>query len=185
MSKKNETVSISLFRRVINPMPTFLVTVASKDGQANPIAIDWLTPISNNPPLLAFAIAPERHSYQMLCENPAFVVNVMAYDRAAEVMICGRRTGKNEDKWAAAGLTPVPAQVVNVSAIAEALAHVECQVEAEYPGGDHVLVVGRVVAVAADKGILANGLRDLVAAPPILHVGAGRLTTSTGHYSAY
>ena len=185
MSIEKEVVSVSRFKRVIHPMPTFLITVAGKDGQANPIAIDWLTPISDKPPLLAFAIAPERHSYGMLCENPAFVVNVMACDWAAEVMICGRRTGKNKDKWAAAGLSPESAQVVNVPVIAEALAHVECQVEAEYPGGDHVLVVGRVVAVAADRGVLVDGLRDLVAAPPILHVGAGRLTTSMGEYLVY
>ncbi len=181
MSK--QTVSVSRFTRLIHPMPAFLVTCAGEDGRPNAIAIAWLTPVSVNPPLLAFAIRPQRYSYELLQENPAFVVNVMAYERAVEVLFCGRCSGRDVNKFATANLTPVPAQAVNAPAIAEALAHVECEVEAEYPAGDHVIVVGRVMAASAEEGMLVEGLRDLMAAPPLFHLGGSRFTTSSGEIS--
>ena len=178
-----QTIPLSGFTRLIHPMPAFLVTCAGKDGHPNSIAIAWLTPVSINPPMLAFAIRKQRYSYELLQENPAFVVNVMAYERAVEVLFCGRCSGRDVDKFATANLTPVPAQVVNAPAVAEALAHVECTVEAEYPAGDHVLVVGRVQAVSAKEGILAKGRRDLIAAPPLFHMGGHRFTTTSGKVS--
>jgi flavin reductase (DIM6/NTAB) family NADH-FMN oxidoreductase RutF len=181
MSK--QTVPLSGFTRLIHPMPAFLVTCAGADGRPNAVAIAWLTPVSINPPLLAFAIRPQRYSYDLLQENTAFVVNAMAYDRAVEVLFCGRCSGRDVDKLATAGLTPVDSQAVNVPAIGEALAHVECEVEAEYPAGDHVIVVGRVVAASAEEGVLVDGHRDLVAAPPLFHLGGNRFTTSSGEVS--
>lgn len=178
-----QTVPLSGFTRLIHPMPAFLITCAGKDGTPNSIAIAWLTPASINPPLLAFAIRSQRYSYELLQENPAFVVNVMAYERAVEVLFCGRCSGRDVDKFATANLTPVPAQVVNAPAIAEALAHVECEVEAEYPAGDHVLVVGRVLAASVKEGVLIEGRRDLVAAPPLFHLGGRRFTTTSGEVS--
>jgi flavin reductase (DIM6/NTAB) family NADH-FMN oxidoreductase RutF len=179
-----QPISVSHFTRLIHPMPAFLITCAGKDGQPNAIAIAWLMPVSVNPPLLAFAIRPQRYSYELLKENPAFVVNAMAYERAVEVLFCGRCTGRNVDKFATARLTPVDAQAVSAPAIAEALAHVECEVEAEYEAGDHVIVVGRVVAASANaEAMTEDGYRDIVAAPPLLHLGGDRFTTTSGEIS--
>lgn len=181
MSK--EAVPLSRFTRLIHPMPAFLVTCAGKDGQPNAIAIAWLMPVSVNPPLLAFAVRPQRYSYELLQENPAFVVNAMAYQRAVEVLFCGRCSGRDVDKFATVGLTSVPAEAVDAPAIGEALAHVECTVEAEYPAGDHVIVVGRVTAASAEEGMLIENWRDLDAAPPLFHLGGNRFTTSSGEVS--
>jgi flavin reductase (DIM6/NTAB) family NADH-FMN oxidoreductase RutF len=181
MSK--DPVPLSRFTRLIHPMPAFLVTCAGKDGQPNAIAIAWLMPVSVTPPLLAFAIRPQRHSYKLLQENPSFVVNAMAYQQAVEVLFCGRCSGRDVDKFATAGLTSVPAQAVDAPAIGEALAHVECKVEAEYPAGDHVIVVGRVMAASAKEGMLIENWRDLDAAPPLFHLGGNRFTTSGGEVS--
>jgi flavin reductase (DIM6/NTAB) family NADH-FMN oxidoreductase RutF len=174
-----EQIATSRFVRVIHPMPTFLVTCVGHDARPNAVAIAWLTPVSIDPPLLAFAIREERHSYRLLQENPAFVVNAMAYSHTPEVLLCGRHSGRDVDKFAATGLTAVAAAEVDAPAIAEALAHVECQVEAEYPAGDHILVVGRVRAVSAKSDVLVEGWRDLAAAPPILHLGGAQFTTSS------
>jgi flavin reductase (DIM6/NTAB) family NADH-FMN oxidoreductase RutF len=179
-----QTIPESRFTRLIHPMPAFLITCAGKDGRSNAIAIAWLTPVSVNPPLLAFAIRPQRHSYELLQENPAFVVNVMGYEQAVDVLFCGRYTGRNVDKFAMANLTPVDAGAVDAPAIAEALAHVECEIEAEYEAGDHVIVVGRVVAASANAEALTdNAYRDLAAAPPLLHLGGDRFTTTSGEIS--
>ena len=178
-----ERQPISRFTRLIHPMPAFLITCAGQDGKPNAIAIAWLTPVSISPPLLALAVHPRRYSYQLLQENPAFVVNVMAYDQAREVLYCGRCSGRDIDKLEECDLTAVRARSVDAPAIAEALAHIECDVEVEHIAGDHVLVVGRVRAVSAQTGVLADGFRDLTGAPPFLHLGGDRSTTSSGDYA--
>jgi flavin reductase (DIM6/NTAB) family NADH-FMN oxidoreductase RutF len=175
-----QSIPVSRFTRLIHPMPAFLITCAGQDAQPNAIAIAWLMPVSMNPPLLAFAVREGRYSYQLLRENPAFVVNVMAYTQAPEVLFCGRRSGRNLDKFAAAGLTAVSAETVEAPAIAEALAHVECEVQEEHLAGDHIIIVGRVRAVSAQPGTLVEGWRDLVAVPPLFHLGGDRFTTSSG-----
>lgn len=177
---EKEIIPLDQFRRVIHPMPTFIVTVADKKGHANPFTVDWLTPVSNDPPLLVMAVARERHSYKALQENPCFIINVVPYDQAAPLMICGRHSGKKEDKFKSAGYTPIAGHKVNVPAIAEAIAIVECEVEAEYPAGDHVLFMARVVYAECNQGVLVQGLRDLKTAPPIFHTGAGHLTGCNG-----
>ena len=174
------TKPISRFTRIIHPMPAFLITCADREGEPNAIAVAWLMPVSKNPPLLAFAIHPRRYSYKLLQENPAFVVNVMAYDQAPDVLFCGRCSGRDVAKFDEADLTDVAASSVNAPAIAEALAHVECDVEAEHLAGDHVIVVGRVRAVLADEGVLVEGWRDLAVAPPLFHLGGARFSTSSG-----
>jgi flavin reductase (DIM6/NTAB) family NADH-FMN oxidoreductase RutF len=161
-------------------MPAFLVTCTDGDSRPNAIAIAWLMPVSMKPPLLAFAIHPRRYSYELLQKTPAFVVNVMGYDQAPEILFCGRCSGRDVDKFAEAGLTLVPARAVDVPAIAEAWAHVECDVEAQHVTGDHVVVVGRVRAVSAEEDLLREGWRDLLAAPPVFHLVGDRFTTSSG-----
>lgn len=161
-------------------MPAFLVSCAGDDARPNALAIAWLMPVSKNPPLLALAIRDQRYSYALLQENPAFVVNVMGFDMAPEVLFCGRRSGRDVDKFEEGALTAVSATSVDAPAIAEALAHVECEVEAQHPAGDHIIVVGRVRAVTAEEGVLVEGWRDLGAAPPLFHLGGNRFTASDG-----
>lgn len=174
-----QTTSISRFTRLIHPMPAFLITCVGDDDRPNAIAIAWLMPVSIDPPLLAFAIHPRRYSYQLLQQDHAFVVNVMTYDRAPEVLFCGRCSGRDVDKFAEGALTAVDAASVDAPAIAEALAHVECDVYAKHEAGDHVIVVGRVRAVSTEEGALVDGWRDLAVAAPLLHLGGARFTTAS------
>jgi flavin reductase (DIM6/NTAB) family NADH-FMN oxidoreductase RutF len=173
---------LSQFDRAIHPRPAFLVTVAGSERRPNVLAVATLTSVSYAPPILSFSIRPERYSYQLLQENPAFVVNAMTFEWATEVNFCGHCSGRDVDKFALTGLTPVPAQVVSVPAIAEAAAHVECEVEAQYPAGAYVLVLGRVVAVLVREGVLDGKYRNLASAAPLFHILSSRYTTSSGHF---
>ena len=177
---EKEAKPISRFSRLIHPMPAVLISCAGDDTRPNALAIAWVMPVSNNPPLVAFAIHGRRYSYDLLQENPSFVVNVMAYDQAPEVLFCGRCSGRDVDKFAEAGFTAVDARSVNAPAIAEARAHIECDVVAEHPAGDHVIVVGEVKAVLAEEGVLVEGWRDMTVAPPLFHVAGDRFATMSG-----
>ncbi len=172
-------VSATSFHYLLHPHTTLLVTCCDDAGRANIIAIAWLTPVSINPPLLALMIRPDRYSYPLIRATREFVVNVASREIAAQTLFCGRRSGRDVDKFAATGLTAQPARLVRPPIIAECLAHLECRVAQDIEAGDHHIVIGAVVAAYARAGVLdAEGLYDPRRAQPLLHLGRNRFTTT-------
>jgi flavin reductase (DIM6/NTAB) family NADH-FMN oxidoreductase RutF len=174
-----ETLSVSNFHYLLHPYNTSLVTCCDAEGRPNIIAIAWLVPVSVHPPLVGMSIRPTRHSYGLIQASGEFVVNVAPYEIAQQVLFCGRRSGRDVDKFAATGLTAGEARHVRPPIIEECLAHLECRVVQEVEAGDHRLVIGEVLAADARVGVLAdNGLYDLSQVHPLLHLGRNRFTST-------
>lgn len=172
-----QSIATSRYPFLIHPMPAFLVSCAGDSGGANAVAISWLTPVSVEPPLLVLSLNPQRHSYQLIQQNPAFVINVMDYQAAPEVLFCGRCSGRDVDKFAETGLSLEPSRVISVPGIAQAVAHVECELETEYRMGSQALLVGRVVSASVAEGVLAGEWRDLAAVQPLFYIGGDLFST--------
>ena len=66
----------------------------------------------------------------------------------------GLVSGRQTDKFAATGLTPIPAAEVKPPLIAECPINIECVVRHELRLGSHDLFVAEVVALHADEKIL-------------------------------
>jgi flavin reductase (DIM6/NTAB) family NADH-FMN oxidoreductase RutF len=138
----------------LEPVPVAMVTCADNQGHANVITLAWVGVACSVPPMLTIAVRPERFSRKMLQETREFVVNVPSTDLAWAVDYCGTRSGRNEDKFAAAGLTPAPATRVKAPLIAECPINMECVVRHELSLGTHDLLIGEIVAVHADESVL-------------------------------
>jgi len=72
----------------------------------------------------------------------------------APVDFCGIVSGRDADKFAAAGLTAVPGSVVDAPLVAECPFNVECRVVGIQEMGEYRLVMGEIVETHADEGIL-------------------------------
>jgi flavin reductase (DIM6/NTAB) family NADH-FMN oxidoreductase RutF len=175
----NESVSVSSFHYLLHPYNTSLVTCCDAEGQPNIIAIAWLIPVSVSPPLMGMSIRPTRHSYALIQATGEFVINVAPHEIAQQVLFCGRRSGRDVDKFAATGLTPGQARHVRPPIIEECIAHLECRVVQEVEAGDHHLVIGEVLAAYARPGILDDdGLYDLSHVQLLFHLGRNRFTST-------
>ncbi len=171
--------TVSNFTYLLHPYSTSLVTCCDEGGKANIITIAWLIPVSIKPSLLCMSIGPTRYSYGLIQNTGEFVVNVASYEIVQQALYCGRRSGRQVDKFAVTGLTPMPAQYVQPPIIAECLAHLECRLEKVVEAGDHNLVIGKVLAAYARQDVLRDdGLYDLTRAHPLFHVGRNRFTTT-------
>lgn len=171
--------SLLAFHYLLHPYNTSLVTCCDAEGQANIIAIAWLIPVSAQPPLVGMSIRPSRYSYGLIQATGEFVINVAPYEIARQVLFCGRRSGRNVDKFAATGLTAGPARLVQPPVIAECVAHLECRVVQDVEAGDHRLVVAEVLAAYARPGVLADdNLYDLDRVRSLLHLGRNRFTST-------
>jgi len=102
--------------------------------------------VSLDPPLVAFSVAHTSTSYPRLKDRPAFCVNVLGADQAGHSQLL---SSKDPAKWAKVAWAPGVAGAVRVHG---ALAWIDCAPWAEYPAGDHTIVVGRVLDLAADLG---------------------------------
>jgi len=155
MSKIVKPPSAALF-----PMPTVLVSCGTGE-QANIITLAWVGVICSEPPTVGISVRPSRHSHRLIQELGEFVVNVPAADQLQAIDYCGHVSGRETNKWAACGFTPVTATKVRVPVIAECPLALECRVRQVIPLGSHDLFIGEVVAVHADEDVLdARGRID-------------------------
>jgi flavin reductase (DIM6/NTAB) family NADH-FMN oxidoreductase RutF len=166
---------------LLHPYNSTLVTTQGKEGQPNIMAVAWIIPASTNPPLLALSVRRERYSYTLMQASGEFVVNIPTFDLAKQVLLCGRRSGRQHDKWKEATLTPEKANKVRVPRIKECIAHIECKLERTVEAGDHDLIIGRVVAASALQGTFEHTW-NLAKFHPCQHNGKNFFTTCSPEY---
>lgn len=144
---EKEEVNVSVFSayKLLHPMHTVLVSCVGKTGKPNIITLAWAMPTSINPPLVAISIAPKRHSHKLVEETKEFVVNIPTMKILKETLFCGRRSGRNCDKFKEASLTPLPAKKVKPPIIKECVAHLECKLHSQFKAGDHTIFVGEII----------------------------------------
>jgi len=177
-TKKTSRISLSSASRLLHPKLTVLLTCADKEGAANIITLAWTMPVSINPPLLVVSISPKRHSYKLIKETKEFVVNIPTMKLVKETLFCGRKSGKEFDKFKETKLTPLPAKTVKAPIIKECKAHLECKLYKQIPAGDHTLFVGEILAAYADEKAFTNKY-NLQKTKLIFHVGGNEFTTLT------
>ncbi|MGQ9497178.1 MAG: flavin reductase family protein [Desulfotomaculales bacterium] len=172
--------------RMLNP--GFVVLLSSAHaGRQNVMTAAWHMPVSFKPPLVAVSVAPTRFSAGLIQASGVFAVNIPGCNLLPAVQYCGTVSGRDCDKFARAGLTPVPAKTIGAPLVAECLGHIECRVAATYEAGDHLVFVGEVVAASAAEGLFdgtwcLGGAQETL---PVSHLGGtsyllpGRLVNMT------
>lgn len=79
-------------------------------------------------PIFTVMVRKSRHTYTLLEKNPEFTVSIPLNDMKTALGICGSKSGRDIDKFTAAGLSILPGQKVTTPAIAGAGLHYECKV---------------------------------------------------------
>jgi flavin reductase (DIM6/NTAB) family NADH-FMN oxidoreductase RutF len=123
------------------------VTIISADHPAHGligVTVNSFTSVSLDPPLILFSLARTSFTLQPLLEAPSFVVNVL---RDGQRALSHRFAHSAGDKWD--GLSWRPA-ASGAPILAGGIAHFECVHHAQYDGGDHLVLLGRVVGMDTD-----------------------------------
>lgn len=107
-----------------------LCTVGDHSGKQNLLTLGWgqIGPSYHHHPIFIIAVAPPRYSWRFLEEVPEFVIAVPDERLRSAVDLCGTKSGRDLDKFKAAGLTPVPSAHVRPPSIAECSINVECRI---------------------------------------------------------
>lgn len=139
-----KTISPQTAQDVLETLPPFPVVLVTT--RTNIITIGQIEYFTLSPLRIGIAVAHSRHSYSLLKAEGEFVVNVPNASLLPVVKLCGSISGRDHDKFEAAGLTPVPSMGVKAVGIEECGAHIECVVEREIEFEERAWFIGKVVA---------------------------------------
>jgi len=151
------------------PTPVWVVGTYDKEGKPNIMTIAWGGICCSKPPCVAVALRKATYSFGCIIERKAFTVNVPseAYVKAADYV--GMASGKDTDKFAATGLTPVRSDIVDAPYVKEFPMILECKLIQSVEIGLHTQFIGEILDVKADEEVLgANGLPEVTKVKPIL-----------------
>jgi flavin reductase (DIM6/NTAB) family NADH-FMN oxidoreductase RutF len=164
---------------VLNPIRAFIVTCVDEAGKANAVTISWVMPVSYTPPIIVISVGHQRYSHRLIAEKGEFVVNVPTMELLREIEYCGRRSGRDLEKFKESGLTPLPAKKVKPPIIKECIAWIECKVRDKTDAGDHTLFLGDVASIYVREEIFQEKMYDTRKAKMILHIGKERYVTTS------
>ncbi|WP_201452558.1 flavin reductase family protein [Streptomyces sp. HM190] len=116
--------------------------------------------LSLDPPLVVFMVGRTSSTWPRIARAGVFCVNVLAADQGE---LCRRFAVSGSDKFA--GVDHDPAPVTGSPRLAGAAAWIDCAIHAVHPGGDHLIVVGRVEALGT------VGTDGASSAPLLFHRG--------------
>jgi flavin reductase (DIM6/NTAB) family NADH-FMN oxidoreductase RutF len=133
------------FRRTLGRFASGVTFVTAEVGGApEGLIVSSFASVSLRPPLVSFCPSRSSLTWQRMRAGRRFGVNVLSEQQAAFVTRAAPagadRFGGVAYRWSAGG----------VPVLDDALAFVECEIEAEHAAGDHWIVVGRVTGLAAD-----------------------------------
>ena len=157
-------------KTIVYPTPVLIVGTYDKDGKPNVMTAAWGGICCSVPPCLAVSLRKATHSYGSIVHRKAFTVSLPSERYVKEADYFGLVSGRDEDKFAATGLTPVRSDLVDAPYIAEFPLVLECRLAHTIELGLHTQFVGEILDVKADEDVLdAAGLPDLEKLRPMLY----------------
>jgi flavin reductase (DIM6/NTAB) family NADH-FMN oxidoreductase RutF len=141
-------VDPSQFRQLLGRFATGVVVLTVTTPQGHPLGMtaNSVSSVSLHPPLLSVCVDCEAEMHDAILQARQFVVNILSSPQEA---LARRFADQHEDRFDGIGYRLSPEGLVLLDG---ALAHIECMRQAEYPTGDHTIVVGRVVGGSTADG---------------------------------
>ena len=132
------------FRQVLGYFPTGVVVVTAVDEEGQPagLAIGSFTSVSLDPPLVLWCLHRKSDRFESFRGADRYTISLLG---TAHEAVSARLAKQGAHSLEGIELFKTE---LGPPALAEALAVFECQSEAVHEGGDHVILVGRVVRFA-------------------------------------
>jgi 3-hydroxy-9,10-secoandrosta-1,3,5(10)-triene-9,17-dione monooxygenase reductase component len=150
------------FREVLGNFCSGIAVITSlDDGQPVGFACQSFQSLSLDPPLVTFSPSRTSSTWPRIQRSGGFAVNILAEHQGE---VCAKFAISGGDKFAGVEWRSAPS---GAPLIEGALAWLDCSIVATHPGGDHVIVVGRVNSLdirSTDNPLLffRSGFRRLV-----------------------
>ncbi|QKT09024.1 flavin reductase family protein [Gordonia sp. X0973] len=141
--------SADALRRAFSCFPTGVVAVcAHRDGtEFVGMAASSFSTVSLTPPLVSVCVQNSSRTWPLLRDRSTVGVSVFAHDQA---QLCRQLAGPAAQRFADVELLASDDGALFVDGAA---AHLACELHAEYPAGDHTVVLLRIRSLAANPEV--------------------------------
>jgi 4-hydroxyphenylacetate 3-hydroxylase, reductase component len=130
------------FRQALGAFPTGVAVVTAGEGTPMGITVNSFTSVSLDPPLVLWCIDRKSDRFDAFTKVKAFTISILG---TAHRDVSSRLATPGSHHLDGIGLLPTE---LGPPALGDALAYFECEREALHEGGDHAILVGRVVRFA-------------------------------------
>lgn len=112
------------------------------------VASSFTVGVSMDPPLVLFAVQNTSTTWPVLRQAGSIGISILAGEHAGLCRQLAAKDKTNRFSDVASHTTEAGAVLISDSSV-----HLECKVHAEYPAGDHTVVLFEVTSLRMEKGI--------------------------------
>lgn len=163
------------------PTPVWVVCSFDNDGKANGATVAWGGVCCSKPPAVTISLRKATYSYGCIATRKAFTVSIPSVSQVREADYFGIYSGRDEDKFAACGLTAVTSDVVDAPYIDEFPLILECKLILTQELGLHTMFVGEIIDVKAEESCVDSaGNLDMAQIRPLVYAVGTRAYHAIG-----
>lgn len=167
------------------PMPVFIVGTYDDQKKPNIATVAWGGICCSKPPCLNISLRQATYTYGSLMARKAFTVNIPSENFVKESDYAGIASGRDTDKFAVTGLTPVASDLVDAPYIKEFPMILECRVSHVLEIGLHTMFVGEILDIKVEESLLTEkGMPDITKIKPFSFAMDSTAYYSTGPFLA-
>ncbi len=162
---------------LLAPVPAVMVSCCRPGEKPNIITLAWVGTVNSDPPMCSVSVRKERFSHHIIRDSGEFVINLCGQAQLKGLDFCGVKSGRETDKFAACGFTPVSVPGFTAPAIGECPLYLACRVTSVQELGSHDMFLGKVEQMGVQPGLMdASGRID--------YAKAGLVAYNHGNYYA-
>lgn len=115
-----------------------VITVLDENGAPVGMTANSFNSVSLDPPLIVWSLRTNARAFPVYANAKRFVVNILSEE---QIDVSNRFAKSGPDRFDGVGISK---GIDGIPLIDGCAAYLECRTEATYPGGDHLLFLGRV-----------------------------------------
>ena len=141
-------IDAATFRSTLGRFATGVTILTARDdsGRDHGMTVSAFCSVSLDPPRVLCCVERSADMFPVITKAQRFAINILA---TAQEAISRRFAEERDDRFDGLGYTRGVTECVLLDDI---LAYLECEVAARYDGGEHLIVLGDVIAAAAADG---------------------------------
>jgi flavin reductase (DIM6/NTAB) family NADH-FMN oxidoreductase RutF len=150
-----------------------VIVTASARGKDAAMTAAWHSSISFKPPIYGVAITSKRFTYQLIMESREFGINFIPLEKASLAAAIGGTSGQQMDKFERFNIQKEKPLKTTAPILKDAYAAYECKLVDSKSYGDHIWLVGEIVAVhLLEEAFTPAEVLDLNKIKPLLYLGS-------------
>ena len=157
-------------KTLLFPTPVLMVGTYNQIGKPNLMNAAWGGICCSQPPCISVSLRKATYSHACILERKAFTVGIACEGKMTEADYVGIVSGRDVDKFAITGLTPVKSELVDAPYAAEFTVVLECRLLHIVEIGLHTQFIGEIIDVKADEDVFGeDGNLDIMKVKPLIY----------------